>query len=476
MGETEEGRLARHRSDAFQSAWSRISASLALVLAAMGGCSSDDRPPSDGGPVPDPPRDSGPQVPTDAAAEAAPPSDGTIIVNRPELVPATDARIATLRAPAGFEVSVVMRGLINPRMLAVGADGSLYVTSPALSQVWRLYDINADGDTNDADEQTIVASTADFPDLAGVHGIAIAGIDVYLASVKAVFVATLSEGRFVGLRKIVGDLPDGGQHPNRTLAVGPDGKLYVSIGSDCNACAETNTEHASILRLELDGTPAQNPSQVAHPVVARTPTAMVSPRIFASGLRNTLGFDWHPATGQLWGSDHGSDGRGNDVPAEELNRLIGGAAYGWPYCWGDRQVDAVIDDPSMNVSKESYCQLTEPFAIGYQAHSAPIAFIFYRGYQFPAEYRGDALAVFRGSWNRATATGFKVVRIHFDEGEPAPAGSAMDPVEDFLSGFLIDNDHQFGRIAGLATDLDGSLLVSEDANGVIYRVAYTGKP
>jgi glucose/arabinose dehydrogenase len=460
-----------------QPAWSRLSASLGLILAAMGGCSSDDDPFGNGHS-----RDAaidygaGPGATTDGATDAARPGDAGIVVNRPELVPATDERIAGLRVPVGFEVSVVMRNLVNPRMLAVGPDGSLYVTSPALSEVWRLRDLNGDGDTSDADEQSIVASKDDSPDLAGVHGIAIAGIDVYLASVKAVFTATLADGQFVSLRKIAGDLPDGGQHPNRTLAVGPDGKLYVSIGSDCNACAETNTEHASMLRLELDGTSAQNPAQVAHPVLARDPTVMVSSRVFASGLRNTLGFDWHPSTGQLWGSDHGSDGLGDDIPPEELNQLVGGKSYGWPYCWADRQVDPVIDDPSKNVTKESYCQLTEPFAIGYPAHSAPIAFIFYRGYQFPAEYRGDAFAVFRGSWNRAIPTGFKVVRIHFEDGQPAASVGQEDPVEDFLSGFLIDNDRQFGRLAGLATDRDGSLLVSEDSNGVIYRVSHTGKP
>jgi glucose/arabinose dehydrogenase len=465
-----ETRLTWHPFDFRRALWPQFGPPLAILLATMVGCSSDDAPPADGG-TPNPTADGGSGGMMDVAAEAQP-GDAGIIVNRPELVPATDERIASLRVPAGFGVSVFMRGLVNPRMLAVGPDASVYVTSPALSQVWRLRDINGDGDADDADEQSIVASTADSPDLAGVHGIAISGIDIYLASIKSVFSATLSEGRFVGLRKIADDLPDGGQHPNRTLAVGPDGKLYVSVGSDCNACAETNTEHAAMLRLELDGTAAQNPEQVAHPIVARNPTAMVSPRVFASGLRNTIGFDWHPTTGQLWGSDHGSDGLGNDVPPEELNRLVAGASYGWPYCWADRQVDPVIDDPSMNVSKESYCQLTEPFTIGYQAHSAPIAFVFYRGYQFPSDYRGDAFAAFRGSWNRATATGFKVVRIHFENGEPAPRAGEMDPVEDFLSGFLIDNDHQFGRIAGLATDVDGSLLVSEDSNGMIYRVSH----
>ena len=273
----------------------------------------------------------------------------------------------------------------------------------------------------------------------------------------------------------IGDLPDGGQHGNRTLAVGPDGKLYVSIGSSCNACAETNSEHATILRMERNGSSIANRSPVAHPVLAHNPNAMVSPRVFASGLRNTIGFDWHPTTLELWGSDHGSDGLGNDLPPDELNRLSEGASYGWPYCWADRQVDPVVDEPSKMTSKETYCPRTQPFVLGYQAHSAPIAFMFYQGYQFPVEYRGDAFVAFRGSWNRATATGYKVVRVHFENGEPAPRAGQMSAVEDFLTGFLLDNDHQFGRLAGLASDIDGSLLVSEDSNGVIYRVAYADR-
>jgi glucose/arabinose dehydrogenase len=227
-----------------------------------------------------------------------------------------------------------------------------------------------------------------------------------------------------------------------------------------------------LLRFGLDGSDVANPPQPAHPVRAHVPTTVVSPRVFASGLRNTIGFDWHPTTGELWGSDHGSDGLGDNLPPDELNRLTAGASYGWPYCWGDREPDPTVDRPSMTLTKEAYCAETAPFELGYPAHSAPIAFLFYRGAQFPDEYGGDAFVAFRGSWNRVVATGYKIVRVHFEGGVPAARAGQSSAIEDFMTGFLIDNDHQFGRLAGLAVDAAGALLVSEDSNGVIYRVAY----
>lgn len=396
----------------------------------------------------------------------AAPDAGGIAVNRPELRPATDERIAQLRVPAGFRVRVFARDLVNPRMLAVGPDGSVYVTSPMTSQVLRLVDRDGDGQATGSTERAVVVSSGQAADLEGVHGITIDAGRVYLASVRAVYAATLANGSFTGLERLVGDLPDGGQHANRTLAVGPDRKLYVSVGSTCNACNESNSEHATLLRLELDGRPAANPEQPGHPMRAHNPLATLSPRVFASGLRNTLGFDWHPQTGQLIGADHGSDGLGNDIPNDELDTIVGGGSYGWPYCWGDRATDPTVDDPSPALSKEAYCATTQPMTLGLPAHSAPIGLVFYRGAQFPADYRGDAFVTFRGSWNREVPTGFKVVRIRFQNGYA---------IEDFLTGFLIENGAaQFGRLAGLAVDAAGALLIAEDSNGVIYRVSYEG--
>jgi glucose/arabinose dehydrogenase len=186
--------------------------------------------------------------------------------------------------------------------------------------------------------------------------------------------------------------------------------------------------------------------------------------VFARGLRNTIGFDWHPETGTLWGMDHGSDFRGDDLPPEELNRIVSGGNYGWPYCYGEREIDPIIQDPP-GTTKEAYCAATLPSVLENQAHEAPIGMVFYDGTAFGAEYSGDAFVALHGSWNRFPPTGFEVVRIRFDAGEPVA-------IEDFVSGFLIEGGNaQFGRPAGITVAPDGALIFSDDANGMIYRVA-----
>jgi glucose/arabinose dehydrogenase len=405
------------------------------------------------------------------SSDGAPVADaGMINVNRPEKRPFSPTFAQELRVPPGFRVQVFASGLGNPRMMAVAPEGDVYVTVRDQGQVLRLRDLNGDGDASDDGEQVTAASAMETPALEGVHGITYHMGRVYLATVKTVLVATPSAGRLTGITPLVMDLPDGGQHPNRTLAIGPDGKLYVTVGSTCNACAEPNSEHATIFRLEVAGTPSTNPANPQHPLLAASPMARVSPRVFASGLRNTLGFDWHPESGALWGSDHGSDGLGDDVPPDELNLLVGGKSYGWPYCWAKKQVDPVIDQPREELRKEAYCAATEPSVVEYPAHSAPIGFLFYRGTQFPAEYRGDAFVAFRGSWNRSVPTGYKVVRVPFTAAGP---DTTRPTQEDFLTGLLDSTGRTFlGRPAGLAVDTTGALLLAEDTNGVIYRVSY----
>ncbi|HEY0715868.1 MAG TPA: PQQ-dependent sugar dehydrogenase [Polyangia bacterium] len=461
-------------------------AALAIFVASATGCDDDDddrgTPPRDAAgdlrdATADAPRSDGgaPDLvdarPVDAADGAA--DTGSIAASRPETRAFSPTLAQQLRTPAGFAARVFASGLGNPRFLAVDTDGSVYVTLRAQSQVLRLRDTDNDGDASEPGERTVVASAMTTPALEGVHGITIAGGRMYLASVKAVVSAPLSGGQLGAFTTLVSDLPDGGQHPNRTLAVGPDGKLYVTVGSSCNACGETNPEHATVLRLNLDGTAATNPANPAHPMLARNPMSRMSPRVFASGLRNTLGFDWHPTTGELWGSDHGSDGLGNDLPPDEINRIEAGKSYGWPFCWGARQIDPIIEEPSMMTTKAQYCPTTAPVLAEYPAHSAPIGFLFYRGGQFPAAYNGDAFVAFRGSWNRDVPTGYKVVRVNFENGVPAAIPGQSSPIEDFLTGFLIENGRaHFGRLAGLAVDATGALLVAEDTNGVIYRVTH----
>jgi glucose/arabinose dehydrogenase len=336
---------------------------------------------------------------------------------RPERRAVTDALVGQLAVPSGFGVEVFARDLGNPRMLLVGDDGAVYVTRPA---------------TNDA--LVLREGQPPRPIISGLdsaHGIMIHEHKLYLAGLRKVVVTDLGpRGEAGPWRTIIDDLPQEAGHGLRTLGFGPD-------GSTCNACRERKAEHATILSSDADGR---------------------GRRVFARGLRNTMAFAWHPETREMWGVDNGSDHRGDDQPPEELNRLVDGGDYGWPFCFGNRQ-----PDPAM---KGDDCARTVGMTLGYQAHAAPIWMLFYTGTQFPAEYRGDAFVSFHGSWNRRPPSGYRVARIKFAHGRP-------ERFEDFLTGFLLDEGRaQFGRPAGLAIMRDGSLLVSDDANGMLYRVAY----
>jgi glucose/arabinose dehydrogenase len=361
--------------------------------------------------------------------------DGEVGVFRPERRDPTPERIAGLSVAPGFVINAFATGLGNPRMLATYA-GHVYVTRPETGDVLQLTDTNADGV---ADTVVTVAQG-----LANVHGIAFDNDLVYLATIDQVLHAdVLPDGTFFDFHSIIDALPDGGEHYRRTVGIGPDSLLYVSVGSTCNACAEPDPEHATILRAALDGSARE---------------------VFAAGLRNTMGFGWHPVTGELWGMDHGSDLRGDDVPPDELNRLEQGNDYGWPYCYGNRQVDPLIGDP-VGTTQALYCETTAPSVLDVQAHSAPIGLTFYSGTTFPSGYQDDAFVAFHGSWNRSEPVGYRVARLRFEAGSPVA-------FEDFVSGFLIEGGAAyFGRPAGVATGPDGSLLFTDDVNGVLYRVA-----
>lgn len=342
--------------------------------------------------------------------------------------------VKQLKAPAGFEISVIAKDLKNARMIAVGDAGHIYITRRDQNDVVM---VNPRGG-----EARVIAN-----DLERAHGIAIHDGHLYIAGVKKVWMADLNpDGSASHPKTIISDLPDGGQHPNRTLAFGPDG-MYLTVGSTCNNCVETNPESATILRVSPDGGRRE---------------------VFAKGLRNTIGFDWHPQTRELWGMDHGSDWRGDEIPPEELNLLQQGKDYGWPFCFGRREADQYTSKDPEGMTHEQYCAKTEPSVLTYQAHSAPIGMLFYRGEQFPAEYRGDAFVAMHGSWNRKPPSGYKLVRIRFQNGKPTA-------FEDFVGGFLsADGQSVIGRPAGLAMAKDGSLLMTDDVNGVLYRIAYTG--
>jgi glucose/arabinose dehydrogenase len=231
----------------------------------------------------------------------------------------------------------------------------------------------------------------------------------------------------------------GGGHWSRTVIFGRDSAMYVSVGSTCNICVETSAERAAVLRFNEDGS---------------------GKRVYASGLRNAVGLAVNPRTGAIWVTQNERDNISpdhEDLPPEEINILTDGGDYGWPYCYGDRVPNPEFHDAAR-------CASTIAPALKMQAHSAPLGLSFLdRATSFPAEYRGDALVAFHGSWNRDVPTGAKVVRVHVRNDKPVS-------VEDFITGWQDANGSRWGRPVDVLVARDGSVLVSDDSGGNIYRV------
>ena len=361
-------------------------------------------------------------------------------VNRPAELDPTPERMAKLKIGKGFTLAVFAKDLEAPRMMATTPDGRVYVTRRGEKGDVLLLEDNDGNGTAEA-PRTVLK-------LPHVHGIAIKDGTVYLSTVRELYSAPIGkDGSFGELRKLHDDLPDAGQHPNRTLAFSPEGKLFLSVGSTCNAAPEPNKENATLLEIATDGS-------------KRT--------IHASGLRNTIGFAWHPESGKLYGMDHGIDWLGDDSQKEELNELKEGKKYGWPFVFEDGKANlARSPKETEGTSWEEYAKTCEPSVLTTTAHSAPMALLFPSGKNFPKNFAGDALVTLHGSWNRGTPSGYSVVRLRFEDGEPAE-------FEGFVSGFC-DESGQFGRPCGLVEWKDGSVLMSDDGGGVIYRISNSEK-
>jgi glucose/arabinose dehydrogenase len=314
------------------------------------------------------------------------------------------------------------------------ADGSLVYASDGASEVVRLRDLDGDGVY---ERRERIAGGLEY-----VHSVAFHEGALYAAAEDRV--VRLSDfgpdGAARRITPIISDLPTGAtdlyNHRTRTIVFGPDGKLYLSVGSSCDVCVEQSPLRAAVLRSNPDGSDLE---------------------VFAAGLRNSVGIAFRPYTDELWGLDMGRNNLGPDLPPEELNRIEAGKTYGWPYCFGDGVPNPEFNDPAR-------CAAAERPRYLFPAHWAPLGLTFYDGLNFPPAYTGDALAAFHGSAADQTGerVGYNVVRVRFRDGNPVGH-------EDLLRGFVIDGA-VWGRPAGVLVDRDGSLLVSDDFGGRIFRV------
>jgi glucose/arabinose dehydrogenase len=350
-----------------------------------------------------------------------------------------------LEVPQGFKASVFADHLANARWMAVAANGDVFLAEPSQNggKITVLRDSNGDGR---ADQHfTFIDSGFLYP-----HGLAFQNGYLYVGDLMGVWRIAYRDGQTVAGKpeKVTraADLRPKGIHVTRDIAFGPDGALYLALGSRDNV--SDIKPGAQILKVGADGSLSE----------------------FAGGLRNPVGIAFAPGTDTLYVSVNERDGLGDDLPPDYLTSVKPGGFYGYPFSYTGKN-----PDPDWGAKNPAKIAAAITPDVLFHAHSAPTGLAFYTGSAFPADYRGDAFVSLHGSWNAGNPTGYKVVRVHFENGKPQNA------YENFVTGFWAGQGGNgqpakvWGRPAGLAVAKDGALLIADDVANVIWRVAYTGK-
>lgn len=349
----------------------------------------------------------------------------------------SDADIAAVELPPGFEAAIFAEGLSGPRFLAFGPDGVLHVADRGNNRIVTLPDTDGNGR---ADSTNVFADNLNSPHSLVFHeGAWFVGVPSGVVRLQD----TNGDGRADVQETVVGDLPPSGQHTTRTVDFLPDGRMVISVGSSCNVCEEEDPRRAAIVVYEG---PAGGGEE-----------------IFATGLRNAVGLAVHPQTGELWATNNGRDLMGDDLPPETIYQVTQGSDYGWPTCHAGDIVDPDMGQPGS-------CDGVPAPDVAMQAHMAPLGLTFYTGDSFPADYQGDMFVALHGSWNRSVPVGYKVGRVPMENGRPA------GDLQDFATGWLdLEANAVYGRPVDVAVGPDGALYVSDDKGGYIYRIQYTGR-
>ena len=377
-------------------------------------------------------------------AELPPPFATPATDNPPQVVPRPDG--VPLNVPAGFRAQLFAEGLSEPRWIAVAPGGDVFVTEPYAGRIRVLRDADGDGHA-----ETVATFYEDHERLELPHGMAFRDGALYVADVNHVWRFPYGPGQLQAAAPPEPITPEGALaeeydwHYSRNVAFAPDGeRFFVTVGSLGNV-GEQPPPYATVQAFDADGS---------------------NPRTFVAGTRNPVGIAVHPETGDLYVTVVERDGYGEELVPDYLTRAGEGEFFGWPYAYAGPN-----PDPEFGPARPDMVAATRTPDVLFRAHSTPLGLVFYDADQFPAEYRGDAFVALRGSWNAAEPRGYAIARVPFEDGRPAGG------YEIFADGFLLSRGNPpraWGRPVGLAVAADGSLLVSDDTSGTVWRISHDG--